>query len=65
MRNFDLELSNFDCGSSGISGDMTEVEVGDYLLRSDVQQMCQQIKRDLNYKDAFDRISALFEMEGL
>ncbi len=65
MRNFDLELSDFNCGSSGVSGDMTEVECGDYLLRDDVQTMCQAIKCAVNYRDYAERIMAIFEQEGL
>ena len=65
MRNFDLELSNFDCGSSGVSGDMTEVECGDYLLRVEVQTMCQAIKCAINYPDYAERIMNIFEQEAL
>lgn len=65
MKGYDLELGNFECGSSGVQGELTEVEGGDYLLRSDVQMMCQEIKRAINYRDYAERIMDLFEVEGL
>jgi hypothetical protein len=65
MKSFDLEISNFSCGSSGISGEMTEVENGDYLLRQDVFIMLQAIRCAVNYSDYAERIADILESEGL
>ena len=65
MKNYDLDLNNFSCGSSGVSGDLVEVESGDYLLYQDVFIMVQAIRCAVNYPDYAKRVSDILDQEGL
>ena len=62
MKSYDLALVE---GAYRTLTEMVEMEEGDYLLKRQVQTMCQSIKCALNYHDYDQRITEILEQEGL